>query len=123
MFTLISVYASFFWYTLVVYYNHDFIISFLILCSSIVLVATFSHGLHYIGNSSDHETLGMILFFQSGIHFSVLYLFELTLLCLQGKTKKSLRFLRASGPLTAVVLGTVFVKVFNPPSISMVRTA
>ncbi|XP_042018343.1 probable sulfate transporter 4.2 [Salvia splendens] len=37
-----------------------------------------------------------------------------------GKTRKSLRFLRASGPLTAVVLGTVFVHVFHPPSISLV---
>ncbi|KAL3655879.1 Sulfate transporter 4.1, chloroplastic [Castilleja foliolosa] len=37
-----------------------------------------------------------------------------------GKTRKSLRFLRATGPLTAVVLGTVFVKVFQPSSISLV---
>ncbi|KAK6145333.1 hypothetical protein DH2020_022153 [Rehmannia glutinosa] len=37
-----------------------------------------------------------------------------------GKTSKSLRFLRASGPLTAVVLGTTFVKVFHPSSISLV---
>ncbi|GFP96762.1 sulfate transporter 4.1 chloroplastic [Phtheirospermum japonicum] len=37
-----------------------------------------------------------------------------------GKSRKSLRFLRATGPLTAVVLGTVFVKVFQPSSISLV---
>ncbi|XP_057797814.1 probable sulfate transporter 4.2, partial [Salvia miltiorrhiza] len=37
-----------------------------------------------------------------------------------GKTRKSLRFLRASGPLTAVVLGTIFVHVFSPSSISLV---
>lgn len=37
-----------------------------------------------------------------------------------GKTRKYLRFLRASGPLTGVVLGTVFVKIFHPSSISVV---
>ncbi|KAM0953282.1 putative SLC26A/SulP transporter, STAS domain, sulfate anion transporter, STAS domain superfamily [Dioscorea sansibarensis] len=37
-----------------------------------------------------------------------------------GKSRKSLRFLRASGPLTAVVLGTTFVKIFHPSSISVV---
>ncbi|CAA0809402.1 Sulfate transporter 4.1- chloroplastic [Striga hermonthica] len=37
-----------------------------------------------------------------------------------GKSRKSLRFLRASGPLTAVVLGTIFVKVYHPSSISLV---
>ncbi|KAF3790965.1 putative sulfate transporter 4-2 [Nymphaea thermarum] len=37
-----------------------------------------------------------------------------------GKTKKKFRFLRAAGPLTAVVSGTVFVKVFHPSSISVV---
>ncbi|XP_047325889.1 sulfate transporter 4.1, chloroplastic-like isoform X1 [Impatiens glandulifera] len=37
-----------------------------------------------------------------------------------GKTRKCLRFLRASGPLTAVVLGTAFVKIFHPSSISVV---
>ncbi|EPS58621.1 hypothetical protein M569_16192, partial [Genlisea aurea] len=37
-----------------------------------------------------------------------------------GKCNKSLRFLRASGPLTAVVFCSVFVKVFQPPSISLV---
>ncbi|KAF5453510.1 hypothetical protein F2P56_028407 [Juglans regia] len=37
-----------------------------------------------------------------------------------GKTRKYLRFLRAAGPLTAVVLGTTFVKIFNPSSISLV---
>ncbi|KAK4284105.1 hypothetical protein QN277_000978 [Acacia crassicarpa] len=37
-----------------------------------------------------------------------------------GKSQKYLRFLRASGPLTAVVLGTVFVKIFHPSSISLV---
>ncbi|KAI3817722.1 hypothetical protein L1987_11520 [Smallanthus sonchifolius] len=37
-----------------------------------------------------------------------------------GKTRKSLRFLRAAGPLTAVVLGTTFVKIFHPSSISLV---
>nr|CAD1828743.1 unnamed protein product [Ananas comosus var. bracteatus] len=35
-------------------------------------------------------------------------------------SKKSLRFLRASGPLTAVILGTTFVKTFRPSSISVV---
>lgn len=37
-----------------------------------------------------------------------------------GKSRKYLRFLRAAGPLTAVVLGTFFVKLFHPPSISIV---
>ncbi|KAF8402831.1 hypothetical protein HHK36_010922 [Tetracentron sinense] len=37
-----------------------------------------------------------------------------------GKTKKFLRPLRAAGPLTAVVLGTAFVKIFHPSSISLV---
>ncbi|XP_034583215.1 sulfate transporter 4.1, chloroplastic isoform X3 [Setaria viridis] len=37
-----------------------------------------------------------------------------------GKSNKRLRFLRASGPLTAVVLGTIFVKIFHPPAISVV---
>ncbi|XP_009778471.1 sulfate transporter 4.1, chloroplastic [Nicotiana tabacum] len=37
-----------------------------------------------------------------------------------GKTRKHLRFLRAAGPLTAVVLGTTFVKIYHPPSISLV---
>ncbi|PWA90699.1 sulfate transporter 4,2 [Artemisia annua] len=37
-----------------------------------------------------------------------------------GKTSKRLRFLRAGGPLTAVVLGTAFVKIFHPSSISLV---
>ncbi|CAN6195313.1 unnamed protein product [Urochloa humidicola] len=37
-----------------------------------------------------------------------------------GKSNKRLRFLRASGPLTAVVIGTIFVKIFHPPAISVV---
>ncbi|KAM6582617.1 hypothetical protein CsatB_009619 [Cannabis sativa] len=37
-----------------------------------------------------------------------------------GKSRKYLRFLRAAGPLTGVVLGTAIVKVFNPSSISLV---
>ncbi|KAG1365749.1 putative Sulfate transporter 4.1, chloroplastic [Cocos nucifera] len=37
-----------------------------------------------------------------------------------GKSKKCLRSLRAAGPLTAVVLGTTFVKIFHPSSISVV---
>ncbi|KAE9595209.1 putative SLC26A/SulP transporter [Lupinus albus] len=37
-----------------------------------------------------------------------------------GKSRKHLRFLRAAGPLTAVVLGTVFVNIFHPSSISLV---
>ncbi|XP_010922414.1 sulfate transporter 4.1, chloroplastic isoform X2 [Elaeis guineensis] len=37
-----------------------------------------------------------------------------------GKSKKCLRWLRAAGPLTAVVLGTTFVKLFHPSSISVV---
>ncbi|KAJ8540348.1 hypothetical protein K7X08_030267 [Anisodus acutangulus] len=37
-----------------------------------------------------------------------------------GKTRKYLRFLRAAGPLTVVVLGTTFVKIYHPPSISLV---
>ncbi|XP_073159518.1 sulfate transporter 4.1, chloroplastic-like isoform X2 [Henckelia pumila] len=38
----------------------------------------------------------------------------------KGQTRKNLRFLRAAGPLTAVVLGTAFVKVYHPSSISLV---
>uniref|UniRef100_A0A2P2LPY6 SLC26A/SulP transporter domain-containing protein n=1 Tax=Rhizophora mucronata TaxID=61149 RepID=A0A2P2LPY6_RHIMU len=37
-----------------------------------------------------------------------------------GKTRKHFGFLRAAGPLTAVVLGTAFVKIFHPSSISLV---
>ncbi|KAM7494958.1 hypothetical protein LguiB_029567 [Lonicera macranthoides] len=37
-----------------------------------------------------------------------------------GKTRKHLRFMRACGPLTAVVVGTTFVKIFQPSSISLV---
>ncbi|XP_058109819.1 probable sulfate transporter 4.2 isoform X2 [Magnolia sinica] len=37
-----------------------------------------------------------------------------------GKSKKHLRYLRAAGPLTAVVLGTAFVKIFHPSSITVV---
>ncbi|XP_008777963.4 sulfate transporter 4.1, chloroplastic-like [Phoenix dactylifera] len=37
-----------------------------------------------------------------------------------GKTKKNLRFLRSSGPLLAVILGTSFMKIFQPSSISVV---
>ncbi|XP_057979499.1 sulfate transporter 4.1, chloroplastic-like [Malania oleifera] len=37
-----------------------------------------------------------------------------------GKSRKHLRFLRAAGPLTAVALGTTFVKIFHPSSISLV---
>ncbi|XP_044461975.1 sulfate transporter 4.1, chloroplastic-like isoform X4 [Mangifera indica] len=37
-----------------------------------------------------------------------------------GHTRKYLRFLRAAGPLTAVVLGTTFVKIYHPSSISLV---
>ncbi|XP_073305704.1 sulfate transporter 4.1, chloroplastic-like isoform X2 [Primulina huaijiensis] len=37
-----------------------------------------------------------------------------------GQTRKNLQFLRAAGPLTAVVLGTAFVKVYHPSSISLV---
>ncbi|CAD5164353.1 unnamed protein product [Musa acuminata subsp. malaccensis] len=44
----------------------------------------------------------------------------ITLMKHLGKTKKNLRFLRSSGPLTAVVLGTAFVKSFHPSSISVV---
>ncbi|KAF9676776.1 hypothetical protein SADUNF_Sadunf08G0038200 [Salix dunnii] len=37
-----------------------------------------------------------------------------------GKSRKQFRFLRAAGPLTAVVLGTLLVKIFHPSSISLV---
>ncbi|KAK1271178.1 hypothetical protein QJS04_geneDACA019985 [Acorus gramineus] len=37
-----------------------------------------------------------------------------------GKSSKSWRFLKAAGPLTAVVCGTAFVKIFHPSSISVV---
>ncbi|CAI9773985.1 unnamed protein product [Fraxinus pennsylvanica] len=37
-----------------------------------------------------------------------------------GKSKKYLRFLRAAGPLTAVVLGTTFVTIYHPSSITLV---
>ncbi|KAJ6432728.1 hypothetical protein OIU84_019885 [Salix udensis] len=37
-----------------------------------------------------------------------------------GKSRKQFRFLRPAGPLSAVVLGTVFVKIFHPSSISLV---
>ncbi|XP_074558582.1 sulfate transporter 4.1, chloroplastic-like [Curcuma longa] len=37
-----------------------------------------------------------------------------------GKSRKKFRILRAAGPLTPVILGTVFVKIFHPNSISVV---
>lgn len=37
-----------------------------------------------------------------------------------GKTRKSLRFIRAAGPLTGVVLGIAIVKIFRPSAISVV---
>ncbi|XWS66065.1 hypothetical protein CRYUN_Cryun05aG0168200 [Craigia yunnanensis] len=37
-----------------------------------------------------------------------------------GKSRKHLRFLRVMGPLTAVVLGTTFVKIYDPSSITLV---
>ncbi|XP_078180868.1 sulfate transporter 4.1, chloroplastic-like [Carex rostrata] len=37
-----------------------------------------------------------------------------------GKSGKNFKYLRAAGPLTAVVLGTLFVKIFRPFSISVV---
>ncbi|KAG6498637.1 hypothetical protein ZIOFF_038358 [Zingiber officinale] len=37
-----------------------------------------------------------------------------------GKSRKKFRSLRAAGPLTPVILGTVFVKIFHPDSISVV---
>ncbi|XP_062155383.1 probable sulfate transporter 4.2 isoform X2 [Alnus glutinosa] len=37
-----------------------------------------------------------------------------------GKSRKYLRFLRVAGPLTGVVLGTTFVKIFHPSSITLV---
>ncbi|KAE8671993.1 putative sulfate transporter 4.2 [Hibiscus syriacus] len=37
-----------------------------------------------------------------------------------GKSRKHLNFLKAMGPLTAVVLGTTFVKIYHPPSITLV---
>ncbi|KAG8645121.1 hypothetical protein MANES_10G037500v8 [Manihot esculenta] len=37
-----------------------------------------------------------------------------------GKSRKQFGFLRAAGPLTAVILGTTFVKIFHPSSISLV---
>lgn len=39
-----------------------------------------------------------------------------------GKTRKKLRFLRAAGPLTAVVVGTLFVWFVNPLDITLVGT-
>ncbi|KAJ6317593.1 hypothetical protein OIU76_013187 [Salix suchowensis] len=38
-----------------------------------------------------------------------------------GKSRKQFRFLQAAGPLTAVVLGTLLVKIYHPSSISLVR--
>ncbi|KAJ8438446.1 hypothetical protein Cgig2_027126 [Carnegiea gigantea] len=37
-----------------------------------------------------------------------------------GKTRKSLGFIRAAGPLTGIVLGTVIVQIFHPSAISVV---
>nr|CAD1817601.1 unnamed protein product [Ananas comosus var. bracteatus] len=37
-----------------------------------------------------------------------------------GKSSKRLRYFRVAGPLTAVVLGTLIVKIFHPSSISVV---
>ncbi|KAI5329272.1 hypothetical protein L3X38_028669 [Prunus dulcis] len=45
---------------------------------------------------------------------------ELIIVYIQGKTRKYLRYVRAAGPLTAVLSGTTFVKIFNPSSISLV---
>ncbi|KAL2896467.1 putative sulfate transporter 4.2 [Bienertia sinuspersici] len=37
-----------------------------------------------------------------------------------GKTRKYMRFIRAAGPLTGVVLGTAIIKLFHPSAISVV---
>ncbi|CAN1798364.1 Probable sulfate transporter 4.2 [Linum perenne] len=37
-----------------------------------------------------------------------------------GKSRKQLRFLRAAGPLTGVILGTTLAKIFHPTSISLI---
>lgn len=39
-----------------------------------------------------------------------------------GKTRKNLKFVRAAGPLTAVLVGTLFAWVFNPTDITLVGT-
>lgn len=44
------------------------------------------------------------------------------LLLIQGK-RKHFRLLRAAGPLTAVVLGTIIAKLWNSSSISLVSVA
>ncbi|KAA3481701.1 putative sulfate transporter 4.2 [Gossypium australe] len=48
------------------------------------------------------------------------YIFLLKCVLFLGKSRKRLRFLRAMGPLTAVVLGTTFVKIYHPSSITLV---
>ncbi|KAI5339748.1 hypothetical protein L3X38_019020 [Prunus dulcis] len=45
---------------------------------------------------------------------------ELIIVYIQGKTRKYLRYVRAAGPLTAVLSVTIFVKIFNSSSISLV---
>ncbi|KAA3481702.1 putative sulfate transporter 4.2 [Gossypium australe] len=50
------------------------------------------------------------------------YIFLLKCVLFLGKSRKRLRFLRAMGPLTAVVLGTTFVKIYHPSSITLAHS-
>lgn len=85
-------------------------------------MATFCDGIHYACDTTCHETSGMNLSLMFGkvLILDIDILLIVWMLYNQGKSRKYLRFLRAAGPLTAVVLGTIFAKVFHPPSISLV---
>jgi len=85
-------------------------------------MAPFCDGIHYACDTTCHETPGMNLSLMFGtiLMLGINILLIVLMLYNQGKSRKYLRFLRAAGPLTAVVLGTTFAKVFHPPSISLV---
>lgn len=88
----------------------------------IIFMASFCDGIHYACNTACHETPGMNLSLMFGkipiLGINILLI--VLMLYNQGKSRKYLRFLRAAGPLTAVVLGTTFAKIFHPSSISLV---
>lgn len=90
----------------------------------VVFLAPFRDGISDTSNTTCHEAPGMNP--SAGVCRKFILLISILLseliFHLQGKSRKYLRFLRASGPLTAVVLGTAFVKLFHPSSISLVRT-
>lgn len=89
----------------------------------VVFMAAFCDGISDACNTACHEAPGISdVLVEYLSYLSVISILLIVLMFyIQGKSRKYLRFLRATGPLTAVALGTTFVKIFHPSSISLVR--